>query len=444
MTMLEDQIAALLKAAPGEPPVSFDADTLLDAQAPRRRLLAPLLVAAVVAAIAVAVAVATSHRPASHAAKPAPPTIPASEPRSKIEAIAFDQRALANVALPPGAQLAERRIVVHGASSSDGSPNEVHRLRTWTAAGTLEEAIAFVKAHPPAGLRFDCVCGGPHPGPRWMFFRSDQHHPVEVDYNFQTYRGGVAIQVDAWTVWIPTRPDWSYVAGSLTSVDVTVVRKGVQPQYAGAPTVTRTLGGAPAARLAAAFDALPVQPRYGQLGGPMLPVQASNEAVFHTAHGDVVATDATSSQITVTSPAHQGTVYLGGDLQGPVLRALGLPSDYGMTRGGPHAAGGLTLPPVSRSRAEAIARHAINAPDSAATFSTLMPVVGFENTYGVLLSTLPGDRLVWVVTVHAPARTDGGPGTAPVTRDVYSIVIDANTGTSRDDCVGCDWVTTGH
>ena len=60
MTTLEDQVSELLKAAPGEPPMSLDADQLLDAHARRRsRVLAPLLVAAAVVGIAVAVAVTT-------------------------------------------------------------------------------------------------------------------------------------------------------------------------------------------------------------------------------------------------------------------------------------------------------------------------------------------------------------------------------------------------
>lgn len=59
MNTLEDEIAALLKAAPGEPPVSLDADALLETRPHRTRVLAPLLVAAAVVAVAFSVAVAT-------------------------------------------------------------------------------------------------------------------------------------------------------------------------------------------------------------------------------------------------------------------------------------------------------------------------------------------------------------------------------------------------
>jgi hypothetical protein len=443
MTMLEDQISALLKAAPGEPPVSLDADVLLDAQALRRgRLLAPLLVAATVAAVAVGVAVATR---AGHPSRATGPANFGQGPGPHATAIAQVTAALDHAPMPPGAQAAQHHILVGGATSGGGSVDEVRRSRIWTAPGTLEQAIAYVKAHPPSGLRPGCTCGGPGAGARWIFFRSNRQHPVEVDYQFRAYQGGVAIQVDAWTDWVPLRPAWSYVGGSLMSVDVTVLRQGLQPQYAGAPTVTRTLGGAPAARLAAAFDKLPAQAQYtSNAGHPAPVVEAINRAVFRTGHGDIVVVERPYSLITITSPTHRGTAYLGGDFGDPVLRALGLPSNYGMTRGVPHKSGGLTLPPVSRSAAEAVARRGIDAPHSAPTFSTLMTVAAFEKTFGVLLSTLPGDRPVWVVTVHAPARTDGGPGTAPITRDVYSIVIDATTGTSRDDCTGCDWVKADH
>ena len=58
MNTLEDEIAALLKAAPGDPPATLDADDLLATRPRRRGVLAPLLVAAAVAAIGITVAVA--------------------------------------------------------------------------------------------------------------------------------------------------------------------------------------------------------------------------------------------------------------------------------------------------------------------------------------------------------------------------------------------------
>jgi hypothetical protein len=45
--------------------------------------------------------------------------------------------------------------------------------------------------------------------------------------------------------------------------------------------------------------------------------------------------------------------------------------------------------------------------------------------------------MVWIVTVHGPVMTDGGPSTRPKMRHNYTVVLDAVDGSVIDGCVGC-------
>ena len=49
--------------------------------------------------------------------------------------------------------------------------------------------------------------------------------------------------------------------------------------------------------------------------------------------------------------------------------------------------------------------------------------------------TFDGSRVVWLVTVHAPRRTDSG-----VLQQAYSSLIDAQTGTEISGCIGCSFL----
>lgn len=50
------------------------------------------------------------------------------------------------------------------------------------------------------------------------------------------------------------------------------------------------------------------------------------------------------------------------------------------------------------------------------------------------------DRQVWIVTVSGTFHTDGVAMTFE--KSSYSIVIDAESGLSSDDCIGCAWVAS--
>ena len=54
--------------------------------------------------------------------------------------------------------------------------------------------------------------------------------------------------------------------------------------------------------------------------------------------------------------------------------------------------------------------------------------------------TINPQRCVWVVTVHAPMAVKVPPGVSPRTVDVYSVVIDAASGTMIGVLTGSDLV----
>jgi hypothetical protein len=245
----------------------------------------------------------------------------------------------------------------------------------------------------------------------------------------------------------PVRPAWSYVHGHVTAVNVTIVRKSSVRSRYGAPTVRRTVTGPDAQQLATILNKQPAQRPYAGLC-PGLPLRANDSLLFHTDTQVLRVSMQLGCTVlaTITGPGRKGEyVYISGaELDRDTVGALGLPSKYGLgLRSGSSATASRVgfAPMTTRTSAETIARHAINAHDSAPTFSRLISVAGFEKTYREPLgTTVDRSHLMWVVTVHAPVTDDGGPARPPRQHDVYSIVIDATTGTGVTDCMGCDWV----
>jgi hypothetical protein len=133
---------------------------------------------------------------------------------------------------------------------------------------------------------------------------------------------GVAVRADAMAIWIPTKPASEYIS-TVTSVDITVDRPGA------APTVRRTLTGAPAQHLAAAIDAL----RVDLPGIRHCPMDRgfTDKLLCHTATGhtiDVITNVGDCGDSTATA---DGTAQptLSGGADRVVTDELGLPSNYG-------------------------------------------------------------------------------------------------------------------
>lgn len=94
---------------------------------------------------------------------------------------------------------------------------------------------------------------------------------------------------------------------------------------------------------------------------------------------------------------------------------------------------------ISEDQAVAIARDVARmgssgpAPQSAKVIAQLMAgTEAPEHNGGANL-----ERKVWVVTIHADMWTMGGPAAPAVLKHVYTVDIDAETGTVTDYCIGC-------
>jgi hypothetical protein len=347
MNPLERQLSTLLHEAPGDPPVTIDADELLARVPRRRRYLTPALAAAAVVAIAVPIAVVLSRgsgttqatsTPVGSASAPAPP--PVADP--KADAIARISAALDVAPLPPDAARSDTDLQSAIAPlTSLMVPNQVHRTSWWTAPGDVGAAVDYLKAHPPTGMSFQGWAGGGSDDGQEVQFTDTPSdpavYPLEIDYDMSPHNGGIAIRVDAWTVWAPTRPSWSFVPDEATSVDLTVVRDSFnpgRPELGGAPTVQRTLTGDALAQLADVLNALPPRAPEGIHHCPAILVDARDVAVFHTPTGDIRFVrngGICAFNATITAAAGDGDVYIpGGDFTNAVLSALGLPKNYGL------------------------------------------------------------------------------------------------------------------
>ena len=271
-------------------------------------------------------AVAAAHNVA-HSRRPDPRAV----------ALRTVERAFRSAPLPPGARAGSKALDKHtGIWTTSSSGDELRRTGWWTAPGTIDTALEFTKHHMPAGMaRTDG--SGSSVGMRSISFATattpNAPYGVELDYVFATYHSRIAMRLDAWTVWVPIRPAWSHVPASVTSVDVTVVRKAQDRRLGGAPTVRRTLRDDAARRLATALNAKPSAPDEGIHTCPWSGVDASEVAVFHTPTGalrisHIGGACAFNAQITTAGHSLPAEIHA-LDFENPLLAALGLPSRYG-------------------------------------------------------------------------------------------------------------------
>lgn len=275
-----------------------------------RRVIAPLLVATGLAAAALVITATTRS---DHRLSPSAP-----ERSRRATATSRAKATLDHAAVPPGAVAGARRIRVDDAFSS------VRATQTWTTTDSIGRDRAYLTAHTPVGLT-----RRPH-DPTIVSY-SNHHDTRSLQYEFSASDTGVTIHVYAWAVWTPVRPRWSYVRGPVTSVEVTVIRKSYIPAIA-APTVRKELTGEAVRRLADLLNSLPAQrPALCHSAGPW---DAHTTLLFHTDRRRLMVAIAVNcmSQAGITRPGDHRTVTLvaGLGLSDAALRAIGLPSNYGL------------------------------------------------------------------------------------------------------------------
>ena len=201
----------------------------------------------------------------------------------------------------------------------------------------MDEAIAYLRAHVPAGMKLD----GTGTGSRYGVITSESIsyaiwtigdlRDVSLNIFVAPYRGGVGVGMYATTDWVPSRPPrLSDRQPDIGYRDRPTRRGPRRSQYAHAPTVRRVLHGAVVGKLASAVNRL--QPPI-QTGGSCTYTYAEfdDTLVFATPTGSVhvFATTTGCTKLTLDFNDGRHLDLAPGGLDAAVLHALGLPRNYG-------------------------------------------------------------------------------------------------------------------
>jgi hypothetical protein len=206
----------------------------------------------------------------------------------------------------PGARESRRAplAVLTRPAELPGTDHVVQRTRWWTAPGSTDQAIAYLRAHRPRPLTLSGWMGPNSDGSEGLTFSAkDSAAYVQARLLLEVVADGygVAMRADGQAVWLPAHPASGYLPADVTSVDV-MIDHGLA-----APTLSRTLPAAPAQRLVSLINGLPVWP----------PVAYScpddigdrDHLLFHSPPDNVAVT---------VSPGGCGTVQIGS--RTPALR----------------------------------------------------------------------------------------------------------------------------
>jgi hypothetical protein len=327
MNDLDQRLARVLQDVVPHPPRPLDAAAIRRGRARRARLvrvLAPALAAAVVVAVAVVGALlAGSPRHHQPADKPAPQHTPYADTLRAVE------RLLNAAPVLPGADVVDHAPTpaLQQPFMQPGSPNDVDRIRWWTAPGTVNAALAYFRAHPAPGVVKWTSEGRGNPIHSLLFNASGAQWTNPTAYavpglfiSVVQLGDHVAVRANAHAVWLPQRTPAEQIPMNVTSVDVILDR------HAYAPRITRTLA-APAARsLATVVNSLPVEIPGGRCPAD---IGFTDTLTFHTPTTVIrVAVEVEGCQpVTVTRPggAPQPVLSGGGRLNHALITTLGLP-----------------------------------------------------------------------------------------------------------------------
>ena len=211
------------------------------------------------------------------------------------------------------------------------SQNLVTRTRSWTAPGSVDAAVRYLKSHAPPGMTlggWSTSNGGTGPQTEGVAFESRSE--LELTYTLAASHGAVAVRADASTIWVPARPSWSMLRTPLADGQAVIIRQNPQ-LHGGAPTIRRALSPNALRRVVDAIDALPLS---ADIGAHSCPATVGGEVWRDTvtvrAGGrSVRIVDNLSGCATLEVTVGTRTVQLGGSIDGVLLSLLGLPADYG-------------------------------------------------------------------------------------------------------------------
>lgn len=318
---------------------------------PRRRRVAVAASAVVLTAAAAAVVVASlhggspraaatagagAHRTAAHrTAQPDNRIIRAGSPDPDwARTVAAVARLMAGTPVLPHAQRLSHAPVPALAEvmSEPGYSSHIVRWTSWwTAPGSVHAALSYFNTHRPPGLSADGSgsTGGPGVGTQDLFYGgvpTSAYESPTVDVEVATFGSGVAVRVDAYAVWLPSRTADSIIHDP-TSVTVTLQARsliGSKPPS----TVRKTLPAGAAGRLGRLVNGLDGGVFIAH-GCPAMSVEVDDTLVFRTAHGAFTVRDSTNpcaDTASVRTPAGRQYLLQRGTLHEAVLAALDLRS----------------------------------------------------------------------------------------------------------------------
>ncbi|MGI8879757.1 MAG: hypothetical protein ACR2KJ_04445 [Jatrophihabitans sp.] len=135
------------------------------------------------------------------------------------------------------------------------SDNLVQTTKWWTAPGSVDDAIDYLKSHVPVSLSgTGSASGVDFQALVWGSTGTDAISNPQVLIEVVEHDGGVAIRADAQAVWIPSKPAIALLPAHPVSIEVTVVGPLPEHQQVGHGTLT----SADAARVVQSINALPV------------------------------------------------------------------------------------------------------------------------------------------------------------------------------------------
>jgi hypothetical protein len=244
-----------------------------------------------------------STRPSTGTGQPPLPPLQ-TEAANHAAAVAAADAAAAGLPTYPGAQETDATGVpeLDDTTLSSVQPSRVVvRSRFWTVSGVTSKAVAqWYAAHPASGFSSGDGVGGQGDGTTWIDEVYWQPNPAPssqqgtwAEIETTTIPGGVGIRVTVSSVWLPPRPLPSYVQ-DVSSIDVRTEHSRLGPHAQHTSRTFTITSPAKIRRASVAFNALPgMTPMV--VSCPMSREEWTDRIVFHTASGDVVAVDQTSS-----------------------------------------------------------------------------------------------------------------------------------------------------
>jgi hypothetical protein len=296
----------------------------------RRTLLAAATVG-VVAIAAASVAVVIAGRSSGHEQPGRPSPSATIQVTPAAAAATFATQLLDQVQLPAGA----RRVDVAPISVLD-HPGQVPlmttlvtRTRFWTVPESRDAVDQAIKANPPAGWRLEgAALPGGTDGVIGPFFAPVANGELvaysEVVFSIAAMGSGSAVRADAEVSWQPQRTAADLVPSNVSRADVTIER------MPSAPNVHRVLTGSDGRALAAAANALRVDVS-GPHSCPMALGGYRDTIVFGSGADErTFVVEATGCRgVDETAPGVTSLSLVGGDFNAAILKALGLPANYG-------------------------------------------------------------------------------------------------------------------